>query len=165
MPSEINLRYKLTEDELLSMTRMSVMRAWYLRLTFILALVVFLGGGVAVLLGIEGIEPFILASGAIVLYFSLLYYNPLTRWRVHREPKYFVEHAWRFDEDGVSSKTEFAESKNVWSAYPKVKENARFFMLYVDANRFAPIPKRAFTNREQADHFRELLKRKIARWE
>ncbi|MEW5720976.1 MAG: YcxB family protein [Chloroflexota bacterium] len=165
MPSEINLRYQLTEDELLSMNRMYVLRAWYLRLTFVLALVVFLGGGVLLLLGIRGIEPFILASGAILLYFSAIYYNPLTRWRVHREPRYFTEHVWRFDDDGVSSQTEFAESKKTWSAYPKVKENARFFMLYLDENRFTPIPKRAFADREQLGHFRELLKRKIARWE
>ena len=169
MTNEINLTYTPTEKELLAAIRTRSTNAWSFRI-----LVLFLFS----ILILAGVQAVLYASTLDLVCFSLLpaaivvgilglftYANPLLKKRIRQDPKYLAEQDWQLSEDEVHWKTQFSETKNQWTSYVKAGEQKDFFLLYPQSNLFTPIPKRAFANLDEQTRFRNLLKRKIAKWE
>lgn len=76
------------------------------------------------------------------------------------------------DEDKIKikTKTDHNESTMQWQIYNKVIETQTLFMLYqrkfsFPHSLFITIPKRAFSNDEQVNEFRELLRKKIEKFQ
>ena len=67
------------------------------------------------------------------------------------------------DEEQISFKTQFLETKLDWGSYHKVLESKDQFLLIHSANKnmFQIIPKRAFASVDDERAFRDLLKVKI----
>lgn len=165
--TEIELRYTLTVDEAVSAMRSRILRNWSVRWLFLAAslfalttLVFNLATGDIALI-IVAVVPIILVAGLFIFF----YYSPYTRARLRNEPRFFIEQHWRFGEDRIDHKTKQGESHQTWATYAKASETAQFFFLFLNHNQIAPIPKRAFANAQEQARFRELLKRKIAKWE
>ena len=160
---EITLRYTLTEDEVVNASRSRVFRAWHMQLLAaaviaiaIINLVVAITSGDIESVGFAMLPVVLLGS-----IFMILYYGPLTRMRIRKEARYFVEQTWHFNEAGTTHHSENSDSQNAWSAYVKASENEQFFFLFFNKNMIAPIPKRAFANFEEESQFRELLGKKL----
>lgn len=161
--SEIVLRYKLTEDEVVAAMRARLARSWSIRVLFI-ATAIFAIGSIT-LNWLKGDTSAALITFlpivVIVGLFLFFYYSPFTRTRMRNEPRFFIEQTWRFSESGTVHQTENGETRNAWSAYVQAGETARFFFLFFNQNLVAPIPKRAFANVDELNRFRNLLQQKI----
>ena len=101
---------------------------------------------------------FLLAPSA---WFDLLY--PLRLWiTVRQNPMLLTgEYELTFDDQGCYAKTNEYEARRSWSAYTTALESDKMFVLVYGKNRFATVPKRAFSNTEEISQVRELLKSKI----
>jgi hypothetical protein len=77
-----------------------------------------------------------------------------------QEPMLRDEYQLAFSEDGILFRTVQIDSQLQWSLYTRIVESDRFFLLYFGKRSFTIIPKRAFPSVEQADRFREMLKRR-----
>jgi hypothetical protein len=165
MADEINLRYKLSEDELLGAIRAQSMRSWSFRFLVVLILIMLVYVGVQQIMYGATLDLFIFSLAPIVIVALILvvftYYNPIVRYRIRKQPKYIAEQTWKFSEDNVHWKTEYSESTSEWKTYSKIVEDKQFFWLFLQSNLFTPIPKRAFSSPNELSRFRELLKRKI----
>jgi hypothetical protein len=168
MENEISLKYQLSESELMDAIRAQSMRTWSFRFLVVFILILFIYLGVQQLVYGTTLDWFLFTLAPIVIVSGVLafftYSNPLVRRRIRQEPKYTSEQAWQFSESGVQSKTAFGESKREWQVYPKVAEDAKYFILFLPSNAYTPIPKRAFASADELIRFRALLKRKVARW-
>lgn len=168
MDNEINLRYQLSENELLSAMRAQSMRTWSFRFLIVFIVVMLVLAGVQVMLMNSPLDETMVLLAPIALVLVVLaaftYFNPIMRYRIRKEPKYITEQIWRFSEDSVHWKTAYSESTSGWKSYARVVESKNFYSLFLQSNMFTPIPKRAFANAEEESRFRELLKRKISTW-
>ncbi|MBI5031312.1 MAG: YcxB family protein [Chloroflexi bacterium] len=167
MDSEINLRYQLTENELLDAIRTQSMRTWSFRFLVAFILVVYIYIIVEQIIFRAPIESFGVTLAPVILvtvvFVFFTFSNPIMRRRIRKQPKYTCEQEWRFSEESIFWKTPYSEVKREWT-YPKTSENAKYFVLFLKTNAFTPIPKRAFANANEESRFRELLKRKIPTW-
>jgi hypothetical protein len=64
-------------------------------------------------------------------------------------------------EDGLQINTALSESKMKWLIYTHWRETPNLFMVYQSSNCFNLFPKRAFSDDEQINEFRELLRVKL----
>ena len=168
MDNEINLRYQLTESELLSALRAQSMRGWSFKFLVVFIAIMLIYAGVQLVAFNSSMDGMLILLTPIVIVILILalftYLNPIVRYRIRKEPKYIAEQVWRFSEDNVNWKTEYSESNSGWKNYARVVESKDFFNLFLQSNLFTPIPKRAFANIDEETRFRELLKRKIPTW-
>ncbi len=168
MDNEINLRYKLSENELLTAMRAQAMRTWSFRILIMFIAIMLVYVGIQLLTLNSSLDVALISLAPIVIVIVILavftYFNPIVRYRIRKEPKYIAEQTWRFSEDSVHWKTEYSESTSGWKSYARVVESKNFFSLFLQSNLFTPIPKRAFANADEESRFRELLKRKIPTW-
>lgn len=165
MVDEINLRYQLSEDELLGAIRAQSMRTWSFRFLVVFIFIMLVYVGVQQIMYGAPFDLFIFSLAPIILVVLILavftYYNPIVRYRIRKQPKYLAEQTWEFSEDNVYWKTEYSESTSEWETYSKIVEDKQFFLLFLQSNRFTPIPKRLFASVDETTRFRELLNRKI----
>jgi hypothetical protein len=110
-------------------------------------------------------EWFALALGvaALILWFEPL---PLLQARLLFRSKskiYAGEWAVTFDAEGVHSKTGTSDRKRLWTAYSRVLESERLFLLVYGKGLYGTIPKRAFLDESQVRTFREMLRLKIGK--
>lgn len=66
-------------------------------------------------------------------------------------------------EEGIKLKGEGFEANLEWKIYTHFIETKRLFILYQSKLCFNMFPKRAFSNEQQVEEFRELLQRKITK--
>ena len=66
-----------------------------------------------------------------------------------------------FDDEGVHAKSSTYELKRIWTAYSKLLESKKLFLLVYGKRLYATIPKKAFTDEKQIELFREMVKSKI----
>lgn len=165
MTDEIDLRYRLSEDELLGALRAQSMRSWSFRFLMVFIFILLVYVGVQQIAYAAAFEVFIFSLAPIILVALILgvftYYNPIVRYRIRKQPKYLAEQTWEFFEDKVHWKTEYSESTGEWKNYARFVEDKQFFLLFLQSNLFTPIPKRVFASVDEQTRFRELLKRKI----
>jgi len=165
MADEIDLRYKLSEDELLGAIRAQSMRSWSFRFLVVFIFIMLVYVGVQQIMYDATLDLFIFSLAPIILVALILavftYYNPIVRSRIRKQPKYIAEQTWKFSEENVHWKMESSESTSEWKTYSKVVEDQQFFVLFLQSNHFTPIPKRAFARADELSRFRELLNRKI----
>jgi hypothetical protein len=103
----------------------------------------------------------VLFALALILWFDLIL--SLRAWFVFRMNSriYTDESEVTFDEYGVHAKTSTYDMKRLWTAYSRVLESDRLFLLIYGKGVYATIPKRAFSDERQLLVFRELLNRRI----
>ena len=59
--------------------------------------------------------------------------------------------------DGVSSKSTHGDGKTKWTAYFRIRETRRFFLLYTQSNFAQILPKRCFDNPADVEKYRQVL--------
>ncbi len=163
MDEIISLRFKYTEEEYVSASRLYQMRAQklLLRIGAVSVIVaVFILSVLIMNLGFEASLALILA--AFVPFLSLfLSLSILPRRRFRADPRFKDEYLLQFSDDGIHFKTAQIDALIQWSLYSKVIENDRFYLLVQGQNMISVIPKRAFTSAIQREAFDELLRRKF----
>ena len=64
--------------------------------------------------------------------------------------------------DGLAMDSPLGKQQAAWASYATVLESADLFLLYTARNAYAPLPKRAFADREDLERFRELIRASIS---
>jgi hypothetical protein len=64
--------------------------------------------------------------------------------------------------DGLVTHSRLGKQEAAWASYASVLESADHFLLYPGKNAFAPLPKRAFANREDLERFRAMIRANIS---
>lgn len=165
MEETISLRFKYTEEEYVSATRLFIMRSadFITRVTIcaiyaIAVIFVFTWMGfsldteVLILIFFAACLPFLIG-------FLHLFVWPRQRFR--SDPKFKDEYFLQFSEDGIQFKTAQIDALIQWSLYTKVLEDDRFYILIYGKNMISVIPKRAFTSAQQEAAFDALLRTKL----
>jgi len=94
---------------------------------------------------------------------GFLHWNHIVRW----ELKSFVKNAYsetkdrqtlgllklKIDENGVTEKSEFGESKTSWPVINKITETDKLILFYYGSNSAYIIPKRAFDSETMVNEF------------
>lgn len=103
-------------------------------------------------------------AGSICLVWS---YSALQTWiAFKRDPKLYTdEYEITIDNSGVYAKNSTTEARRLWSAYNMAFESDQVFLLVYGKRAYSAIPKRAFSDENQINIFRELLKEKIGKLE
>ena len=111
----------------------------------------------------NGTEWYALASFLLALVFWFDPIRPLmARIMFRMNSKIYSDQSEvTFDEEGVHARTSTYDLKRQWSAYSKMLESKRLFLLVYGKNLFATIPRRAFEDERQIEAFREMMKNKI----
>ena len=163
MEEIIKLRFKYTEEEYASATRLYMLRSSDL-LFRIIASSLLLAGGVFLILLLnldEQTSIFFILVGVIWLLFLFLIFFAVPRQRFRSDPKFRDEYFLQFSEDGIHFKTAQIDSLIQWSFYSKVLEDDRFYLMVYGKNMISIIPKRAFASAAEEEAFNNLLRRKI----
>ena len=164
--SEIKLEYQHTEAEYIASSRLLflsqpelIVRLIVLGLLLFFAVVVF-GILVTDFLPIWAMIAFVLLFEGALAY-NLLVRLPRTYFR--GDGKFRDQYEVTFSDECIRVKTSQIDSKLAWSLYTKVLEGRDMYLLVYgrDLRMMTAIPKRAFTNKEQENKFRELIKRHI----
>lgn len=71
-------------------------------------------------------------------------------------------HTVEISEEGLEIHTAHADSKVLWSAFVAWSERKSVFVILPQPRIYVPIPKRAFTEEQQAE-FREILRRNVGK--
>lgn len=161
MLGEINLRFKLTEGDLVTATRAVMMRSIVARLIILVCL----GGLILVAVGaiFFGFDPMRVSSQILLMFtlgFLLPLLGPVILIRLRRDTKTSEEQAWRLTDSGVSIRTQEASSTLSWKSFTQTVESGRFYYLHLSTRVVLILPKRVFESRDQEITFRDLVKRK-----
>jgi hypothetical protein len=68
------------------------------------------------------------------------------------------EHRIVLSEDGLVESTAVGESRTSWAGVDRIEQNPEYIFIYTSAAAAHVIPKRAFRDRHEADHFYELAR-------
>jgi len=60
--------------------------------------------------------------------------------------------------DGTSNESSHGESKAKWTAYSRIKETPRLFLLYTQSNFALIVPKRCFDGPAEVERYRKVLR-------
>lgn len=86
----------------------------------------------------------------------------MPRHHFRSDPKFQEEYYVAFSEDDIHFKTSLAESRLEWAFYDKLWNMPRYYLLFYGRDMFSIIPKRAFTEKNQEEQFKELVQRKLS---
>lgn len=159
----IELRFTYTEDEFAEAWQFYAMRAILKKSDVIVSLAAMAFSlGMAYLNGANWIWESLFVVGFLLLMGNVIGYFVMPRQRFRREPKYQDEYSLSFSEQGIHFKTTHVESKLEWAMYDKLWIVPRHYLLFYGRDLFTIIPKRVFTNSEEAQRFDEMIRRKLA---
>ena len=82
------------------------------------------------------------------------------RMQFRRMPTALVPMTVAISEAGIRMQSQLADSQLTWSAFVGWREEKSVFVVFPQPRTYVPIPKRAFTEQEQAE-FREILRRNV----
>jgi hypothetical protein len=107
------------------------------------------------------ILPFLAGVASVAALFALAWF-----WQPRRaargSPYLGVEMAGVASGDGLAMDSPLGKQQAAWASYATALESADLFLLYLAKNSYAPLPKRAFANREDLGRFRELIRANIS---
>lgn len=158
MQPAIELRFKYTEEEVVSALRLYMVRSTRLITSFVIMLGL-------VLLGISmlaaEIAPFVasclIITGGIYLRIYLSAYLNAPAARFRGDPKFRDENLIRFSDEGIRLQTSQVDSKFHWSVYTRFLETRKFYILVYGEYMVTIVPKRAFESEAQQALFRTML--------
>jgi hypothetical protein len=93
--------------------------------------------------------------------------RPLQAWLAFkRNPGIYLEpYQVTFDDTGVHAKTSTIDARRLWTGYSTVLEGETLFLLVYGKWLYVAIPKRVFASDEEIEGFRQMLERKIGRFD
>jgi hypothetical protein len=156
----VQLRYEITPSDHLEMLK--VRFGLGARLGRILICIA------GILLGVFGYRFFgstwsvVIAAFATLTIVQLFMPYIIHRRIYHRNPRLFEMRTVTFNDEGLKSEkatTGTVEAK--WSSFEKFKETKNLFLTYQTKDVIGIVPKRAFSNPEDAAQFRNLLASKL----
>jgi hypothetical protein len=166
MPEPINVRFRYTEASYADGVRRHLANRFrWRRDTPIVAAVVALGA-VFLVSGIATIPGAVLVTlGALFLGLLALgwFWIPSRQYRT--QPKLRDEYRLTFSDDGIVFMTDHVESNLQWSMFQRVVADERVYLLYYGADVFTVLPRSVFPSGPDEAAFRDLIKRKIPRYE
>ncbi len=100
--------------------------------------------------------------GTSALWLGFIWLNPWlsARMQFRRMPTALVPMTLAISESGLRIRSQHADSQLAWSAFIGWREDHAVFVVFPQPRTYVPIPKRAFTEQQQAE-FRETLRRNI----
>ena len=105
--------------------------------------------------------PFLAGVVSVAVLFALAWW-----WQPRRaaraSPYLGVEMVGVASGGGLVMHSRLGKQEAVWAKYSAVVESADHFLLYLAKNSYAPLPKRAFADREDLNRFRELIRANIS---
>lgn len=160
MLDEMEIRFRLTEEDSLNAFRAVSMPSWGMYLFVLLLALLFL-------VGIYLINHGLSVAGWIWLVLSAVlgiavYEVPRNQVRrsLRSNPSAEGEVTYVLDDKGTVATFATGESRLDWRAYIKYKETGTMFLLFFSPSRYASIPKRAMSA-EQIEELRGLLKARV----
>lgn len=107
------------------------------------------------------ILPFLAGVASVAILFSLAWF-----WQPKRaargSPYLGVEMAGVASGDGLAMDSSLGKQQAAWASYVTVLESADHFLLYLARNSYAPLPKRAFADRDDLERFRAMVRANIS---
>jgi hypothetical protein len=103
----------------------------------------------------------------LVVIYSMFVHPVVISLRMDREERMRSPVQFQVTEETVTIQNSFVESKVDWGTFRKVIDTKNYYLLVhtVNKNAFQILPKRAFTNAEEENTFRNLLQAKITHWQ
>jgi len=168
VPDRLNFKFTLTEDDFVLAAHAHALsqRKWWIIWAVFFGLWILPLAAVALDTGpgenlLYRIAPFLAGVASVALMFFLAW-----SWQPRRlaraSPYLGVELAGTASGDGLETHSSLGKQEAAWANYSTVLESADHFLLYPSRNQYAPLPKRAFANREDLDRFRELIRANIS---
>ncbi|HEX8566288.1 MAG TPA: YcxB family protein [Pyrinomonadaceae bacterium] len=160
MSEPINLTFSYSEKEYVSGSRLLYARIYHTNFYFALSFIALSGATTGFLLfGASFLWYAAILVGLVSLVFALISFNsPKQHYRTG--PLLREQLNFEFSEDGIWFRAKNIDSRFEWSLYKQVLETREFYYLLYGKNEATMIPKRVFTDAEEAV-FRNLLQRKV----
>lgn len=125
---------------------------------------------IAVALLVYAVVRYQVYGNVAVLYFHLILIGPMLfhvpqrflLWlHLRGNPRWRVSQITTFSESGVRVEAAEFDGEVEWKLYDRFYETDKAFVLEINSRQYGFVPKTAFVSKEQADQFREFLRRKI----
>ena len=111
-----------------------------------------------------GVFDLLFLATAVLLILNFTVYLPWKTRRIYRQQKALQrELAYKFDDDGVSVTNENGQSLTPWDDYLKWKQNDNLILLYLSDCMYHMLPNRFFSNANEVDGLREILRSRIGK--
>jgi len=167
MTDSITFKFTLTEEDFVRASRAHSMsqRRWWIIWAIFFGVWILPLASVALDSAQSGgmlyrILPFLTGVASVALMFVLSW-----SWQPRRlargSPFLGVEMEGSASAAGLQTNSSMGLQQAAWRDYERVLETAEHFLLYPAKNRYAPLPKRAFANRESLERFRELIRANV----
>lgn len=165
MDQKITVRYKYTLSDFIQAGRVYRTTTLEAKIDKIVAVVLLLAIGM--IMYSDGIQWWTILMFLLVpfAWFGLI--QPLQTWiTFKRDPTlYTEEYEITFDDSGIYAKNSTTEARRLWNAYNIAFESNQFFLLAYGKRAYSTIPKQAFSNENEVNIFRKILKEKIGKLE
>ena len=162
----LQLRFRYTEAEYLSASRLLLLgeKTTIVRLAAFLVLILF--GGLLLTIITDVAFPFWFGIFFALLFEAVFVYKifvDMPRRFFRGDPKLAGEYQLTFSEEGVRLQTPQIDSKLAWSLYTRVLENSSLYVIVYgkDARMMTVVPKRVFTSANEELEFRKLLQQHV----
>jgi len=163
---EVRLEFQYSEAEYLSASRLLFFSTpQVIARLIVVGLLLLLGAGLFSLLLTES---FVLWASLlfVVVIEGALFYNVLLaspRKYFRGDSKFQDRYELTFSDEGIKVKTSQIDSKLAWTLYTRVIEGSDMYVLVYgkEVRIMTAVPKRVFINKEEEQHFRELVARHI----
>jgi hypothetical protein len=164
----ITFKFTLTEEDFVRASHVHALsqRRWWITWAVFFGLWVVPLAAVLLDAGLTGdalfrLLPFLAGVASVAVLFTLAW-----SWQPRRgaraSPYLGVEMAGVASGDGLAMDSSLGKQQAAWASYSTVLESADLFLLYLARNSYAPLPKRAFADREDLERFRVLIRANIS---
>ena len=168
MSDSITFKFTLTEEDFVQTSHAHAVsqKRWWITWAVFFGLWIVPLAAVLLDKGLAGdalyrLLPFLAGVASVAVLFALAWW-----WQPRRaarsSPYLGVEMAGVASGDGLAMDSPLGKQQAAWADYSTVLESADHFLLYLAKNSYAPLPKRAFADREDLDRFRELVRANIS---
>ncbi|MEN8197916.1 MAG: YcxB family protein [Pseudomonadota bacterium] len=168
MSDSITFKFTLTEEDFVQASHVHAFsqRRWWITWAVFFGLWIVPLAAVLLDKGLAGdalyrLLPFLAGVASVAALFAMAWW-----WQPRRaargSPYLGVEMAGVASGDGLAMDSPLGKQQAAWASYSAVLESAEHFLLYLARNSYAPLPKRAFANREDLGRFRELIRANIS---
>lgn len=165
MAEPVRVSFRYTEEQYATGVRLHLAKRFRWKIDAPIAAGVLVLGAVAVAGGWGVVGPIAIAAGALYLGVLALgwFWLPVRHYRA--QPKLRDAYRLAFSEEGIAFESDHVASKLAWSMYQRAVADATTYLLYYGDDAFTVLPRAAFRAPADEAGFRDLVKRKVPRFE
>lgn len=112
-------------------------------------------------LSIKLVAGFIVGFCVMYLFYIYLFQYKFAALYLIRAKKILNDTTLIISKDCIQSKNDITESKQKWEFFYRALENVNYFYVFSKFGKYVIIPKKVFTNKEQQEWFRDILKNQV----